>query len=222
VETASQLTFLRLQGCTEVQGYYFNKPLPAGQFEAFVRDMPAQVRPSGVLATHLTRFAMLPDGLVALTATGRGMVNNTMVRAAQQAFGELMTALNLARVAPQVGSFMSMVPDEAQAQNDPNCRYVAAVLFGFSLADLSGECRQPDLRLSGTLAWQAVAPGRYAVFTHVGPYDTLFMSWATIYSEWLPASGERLRNVPSLELMRNDPQTTPPELLHTEIWLPLQ
>lgn len=35
VETASQLNFLRLQGCNEVQGYYFSKPLPAELFEAF-------------------------------------------------------------------------------------------------------------------------------------------------------------------------------------------
>jgi EAL domain-containing protein (putative c-di-GMP-specific phosphodiesterase class I) len=38
VETASQLAFLRLQGCDEVQGYYFSKPLPAAQFEAFVKQ----------------------------------------------------------------------------------------------------------------------------------------------------------------------------------------
>jgi len=37
VETASQLAFLRLQGCDEVQGYYFSKPLSAQAFEAFVR-----------------------------------------------------------------------------------------------------------------------------------------------------------------------------------------
>ncbi len=40
VETASQLAFLREQGCKEVQGYYFSRPLPAGQFEAFVRAQP--------------------------------------------------------------------------------------------------------------------------------------------------------------------------------------
>nr|WP_296483007.1 EAL domain-containing protein [Rhodoferax sp.] len=38
VETASQLTFLRLQGCDEVQGYYFSRPLPKDQFEAFMRN----------------------------------------------------------------------------------------------------------------------------------------------------------------------------------------
>jgi EAL domain-containing protein (putative c-di-GMP-specific phosphodiesterase class I) len=37
VETAGQLAYLRLQGCDEVQGYYFSKPLPADQFEAFIR-----------------------------------------------------------------------------------------------------------------------------------------------------------------------------------------
>jgi diguanylate cyclase (GGDEF)-like protein/PAS domain S-box-containing protein len=37
VETDGQLAFLREQGCREVQGYYFSKPLEAGQFEAFAR-----------------------------------------------------------------------------------------------------------------------------------------------------------------------------------------
>jgi diguanylate cyclase (GGDEF)-like protein len=37
VETEGQLTFLRNQGCNEVQGYYYSKPLPAELFEEFVR-----------------------------------------------------------------------------------------------------------------------------------------------------------------------------------------
>ncbi|MHB1189176.1 bifunctional diguanylate cyclase/phosphodiesterase [Thiobacillus sp.] len=37
VETEGQLAFLREQGCSEVQGYYFSKPLPADEFEAFMR-----------------------------------------------------------------------------------------------------------------------------------------------------------------------------------------
>lgn len=38
VETASQLAYLRLQGCDEVQGYYFSAPLPADRFEVFMRE----------------------------------------------------------------------------------------------------------------------------------------------------------------------------------------
>lgn len=37
VETAGQLAFLRLQGCDEVQGYYFSKPLPALQFTDYMQ-----------------------------------------------------------------------------------------------------------------------------------------------------------------------------------------
>jgi len=37
VETAGQLAFLRLQGCNEVQGYYFSRPMPADEFETYVR-----------------------------------------------------------------------------------------------------------------------------------------------------------------------------------------
>ncbi len=39
VETAAQVALLRAQGCVEAQGYYFSKPLPAEQFESFVRQM---------------------------------------------------------------------------------------------------------------------------------------------------------------------------------------
>lgn len=38
VETAGQLAFLLEQGCDELQGYYYCKPLPADQFEEFARS----------------------------------------------------------------------------------------------------------------------------------------------------------------------------------------
>jgi diguanylate cyclase (GGDEF)-like protein/PAS domain S-box-containing protein len=41
VETQGQLDFLREQGCDEVQGYFYSKPLPAEAFEAFVRHHAA-------------------------------------------------------------------------------------------------------------------------------------------------------------------------------------
>lgn len=40
VETAGQLAFLRLQGCNEVQGYYFSKALPAEQLESYINQSP--------------------------------------------------------------------------------------------------------------------------------------------------------------------------------------
>ncbi|HJV95014.1 MAG TPA: EAL domain-containing protein, partial [Albitalea sp.] len=38
VETAEQLRFLHEHGCDTMQGYYFSRPLPAGQFEALLKN----------------------------------------------------------------------------------------------------------------------------------------------------------------------------------------
>lgn len=39
VETAEQLDYLRGQRCDEIQGYFYSKPLPAEEFEIFVRGV---------------------------------------------------------------------------------------------------------------------------------------------------------------------------------------
>ena len=39
VETSGQLSFLKQQGCYSYQGYYFSKPLPAGEFEQLLREI---------------------------------------------------------------------------------------------------------------------------------------------------------------------------------------
>lgn len=43
VETPGQLAFLQEQGCDEVQGYLFSRPLNPEQFEAFFRDHAASI-----------------------------------------------------------------------------------------------------------------------------------------------------------------------------------
>jgi EAL domain-containing protein (putative c-di-GMP-specific phosphodiesterase class I) len=37
VETSEQLQYLREQGCDEVQGFYYSKPLRAKEFETFLK-----------------------------------------------------------------------------------------------------------------------------------------------------------------------------------------
>ena len=49
VETADQLTQIRAEGCTEVQGYIFSKPLPAAEIPALLaRLLPAASSNSGM------------------------------------------------------------------------------------------------------------------------------------------------------------------------------
>jgi EAL domain-containing protein (putative c-di-GMP-specific phosphodiesterase class I) len=40
VETVEQLDFLRIRGCDEVQGYFYSRPLAAGDFLKFVNSDP--------------------------------------------------------------------------------------------------------------------------------------------------------------------------------------
>ena len=68
----------------------------------------------------------------------------------------------------------------------------------------------------------AIAGGVHAVLLHVGPYAELERAYTWLYREWLPSSGEDPADAPCVEEYLNDPRTTPPPELRTEIWLPLQ
>jgi EAL domain-containing protein (putative c-di-GMP-specific phosphodiesterase class I) len=41
VETSEQAAFLREQGCDQVQGFYFSKPVVATELSAFIRNWNA-------------------------------------------------------------------------------------------------------------------------------------------------------------------------------------
>jgi AraC family transcriptional regulator len=63
--------------------------------------------------------------------------------------------------------------------------------------------------------------GRHAIMQHHGPYATLGSAYEWLYGKWLPSSGEEPRDAPPVELYVNDPRTTPPEGLRTDVRLPL-
>jgi AraC family transcriptional regulator len=160
--------------------------------------------------------------LDALTATGRGMAQGTMTRAAQQAFGELWPALLAVRLAPQVTHTIATMPEEPQGPEDADCRILVGALFGHSLPEGRGEPARPQATLSGSLAWWHLPAGRYAVFTHVGAYTGLHTMWKAIYRHWLPATGYATRDVPGFDLYLDDPRSTPEAQLRTHLYLPLQ
>ena len=75
---------------------------------------------------------------------------------------------------------------------------------------------------SGDIGVQTVAGGKYAVTTHKGPYNRVGRTYAEFLGQWIPRSGQELRNLPCFEVYLNDPQTTPPDELLTDIFAPVQ
>ena len=56
---------------------------------------------------------------------------------------------------------------------------------------------------------------------HRGPYEQFQNTYDAIYGDWLPRSGEQLRDEACFEVYLNAPENTPPADLRTEIWIPL-
>lgn len=66
-----------------------------------------------------------------------------------------------------------------------------------------------------------ISEGRWAVFLHQGPYNTLWQTWNWIYNRWIWVSGYRIRTGDAHEVYLNDQRTTPPCELMTEIFIPI-
>jgi len=106
--------------------------------------------------------------------------------------------------------FIGISHDDPQITAQEKLRYDACITVS-----------QP-VKAEGEVGVQKIAGGRYAVFLHKGPYENLMGTYQFIFGEWLPGSGEELRDVPSFELYLNTPEHTQPENLKTGIYIPLK
>ena len=79
-----------------------------------------------------------------------------------------------------------------------------------------------DVEAEGDVGVQVIAGGKYAVVLHKGPYEKMNETYGALYGQWLPSSGEELRELPCLEKYLNSPDQTAPEELLTEIFIPLK
>lgn len=68
----------------------------------------------------------------------------------------------------------------------------------------------------------SIPPGQYATMIHEGPYEGLKDSWHKLIMEWLPESGREFREGPCFEIYLNDPDSTLPEKLKTELHIPVK
>ncbi len=74
---------------------------------------------------------------------------------------------------------------------------------------------------AGEIGLQVIAGGDYAVTTHFGSYNKLGDTYAKFLGQWVPRSGRELRSAPCFEVYLNDPGSTRPADLLTDIYAPL-
>ncbi|MCF2904759.1 AraC family transcriptional regulator [Octadecabacter sp. CECT 8868] len=109
----------------------------------------------------------------------------------------------------------------------PNTRGMAGVYY-----DDPNEVAPENLRSHAGVIWAGgevpegleavdLAGGDYAVLTFKGPYAGLGQAYDYLFGDWLTESQARLRDSPSFEVYLNDPTTTAPDDLLTEIFMPL-
>lgn len=85
------------------------------------------------------------------------------------------------------------------------------------------------MRPEGDVDVITIYGGSFLVYRYQGPYDKLGEVNARIYGEMLPNSGEKvkigagvLEHCQMFERYLNDPETTEPKDLLTEIWIPIE
>lgn len=76
--------------------------------------------------------------------------------------------------------------------------------------------------IEAPLERHTIAAGEYAVLHYQGPYAGLPAAYDWFYGSWLPESGRELGNAPAFEEYLNDPATTAPADLLTDIHMPLK
>jgi AraC family transcriptional regulator len=126
------------------------------------------------------------------------------------------------------GLFTAGIEHLAIFHNDPKVTEQSELRTDVCLA-----VHKPAVAVDGVEV-RTVAGGRYAVFTHIGPYNEVGPIYDAIYGEWVPANctcedcdcGDDctciLRDEPVFEKYCNDPSRTASEKLRTEIYLPIK
>ena len=106
--------------------------------------------------------------------------------------------------------FIGICHDDPEVTSPEKIRYDACVTV------------DNDFEAKGEIGVQTIGGGEYAVVTHIGPYEKLGNTYAKLFGQWLPRSGRELRAEPGLEFYLNDPESTEPKELLTDIYAPLE
>ena len=73
----------------------------------------------------------------------------------------------------------------------------------------------------GEIGVKEIAGGKYVAFLYKGTYEKLGEVYDTVFGKCIPNGGYQLDERPAFEIYLNDPESTPADLLQTEIYVPI-
>ncbi|WP_340680862.1 AraC family transcriptional regulator [Paraglaciecola sp.] len=79
-----------------------------------------------------------------------------------------------------------------------------------------------SFKTSKEISFKTLEGGKYAVTSHIGPYGKLNETYQKLFGQWLSQSEYESADKPCLEIYLNDPESTEPDELITDIYLPLK
>ena len=79
-----------------------------------------------------------------------------------------------------------------------------------------------DVEAEGEVGVRELAGGPYAVVCHQGPYNELGTTYDFMYGRWLSSMGYEPADAPPFEHYLNEPESTEPEELLTDVHVPLR
>jgi AraC family transcriptional regulator len=81
---------------------------------------------------------------------------------------------------------------------------------------------EPAIKPAGETGVRDIGGELYATTTHYGSFDRLAETYGWLGSQFIPSAGLTLRQSSAIEIYLNNPETTPPNQLLTDILLPVE
>jgi AraC family transcriptional regulator len=135
----------------------------------------------------------------------------TYEQAAKQAWGKLMRAVDAQHSAREHTIMFGVFSDDPDIVNSDNIRYDAAV----NISEI-------DITLFDEISQFTIEKGRYAKFSHTNSIHHLNDAYRYIFNQWLPESGQTLKDTPIFEIYPNKYLSVPtPNKLTAEIYIPI-
>lgn len=108
--------------------------------------------------------------------------------------------------------YLCVYQDDPQVTPPEKCRVDACIA-----AD-----RVKDLQPAGDVGVNTIAGGQYIVFQIKGSFNQFPEAYALIYGKLLSEAGVKVLHKPVFERYLRKPQTTLPQDLVSEIWIPIE